>query len=114
VTFPRDAFEPGYTGNENDPGPRHLPGVRHLRVGWRTDAHGQWVADAIDESQWEVVCVQCGDDDGPADRLLPDVRTLRGPYPSRHRAEHAARRHEREMSPAVRWVPGSAVPPPTW
>jgi len=110
--YGRDAFQPGYTGNENDSDPVHLPYVRHVHLGWRHDQYGRWVSDQEDEAQWEVVCIQCGDDEGPADRQTPGVQRLRGPYPSRHKARHAAGRHEAETNAPTRWIPGSAVPLP--
>ena len=109
--YGQDAFQPGYTGNENDP-PAHLPYVRHDHTGWRHDKYGQWVSDAQDEAQWEVVCTACGDNEGPVDQQSEGVRKLRGPYPAEHKARHAARKHEKETTTPIRWLPGSATPMP--
>src|SRR5579862_723384 len=109
--FGRDAFQPGYTGAESDESPRHRPYVRHVRTGWRHDGYGRWVADAQDDARWEVVCLACGDDEGPAEEQTEGVRRLRGPYPTVHEARHASRKHERENNPSG-WIPGSAVPLP--
>lgn len=107
-----DAFEPGYTGNANDAAHVHRPYVRHVRTDWHRDEHGLWDSETWDENSWEVVCAACGDDEGPANEQTVAVRGLRGPYPSRHKAQHAAHHHEREANPRVRWGPGSAVPQP--
>lgn len=69
------------------------------------------MAEAQDDAQWEVVCIACGDDEGPLDDQSAGVKTLRGPYPTAHKARHAARKHEREENPRG-WIPGSAVPLP--
>lgn len=105
-----DALQPGYTGNETDSDPVHLPYVRHVHTSWRHDEYGRWVADGQEDSRWEVVCVQCGDDEGPADRQAGAIKELRGPYATKRKAGHAARRHEQETVNPVRWIPGSAVP----
>jgi len=105
-----DALEPGYTGNETDEH-LHQPYVRHVHTEWQRDGHGQWVSETWDPKHWEVVCTQCGDDEGPAEVQGTDVRVLRGPYGSKHNAEHAAHKHERTVNPPTRWTPGSTVPP---
>jgi hypothetical protein len=108
-----DALEPGYTGNENDdPSSNHRPYVRHVHMGWRRDDYGQWVSDTWDESRWEVVCPQCGDEEGPSLNQSQAVQKLRGPYATKHKAEHAAHEHERHANPKTRWTPGSTVPQP--
>jgi len=105
-----DALEPGYTGNENDADHRHDPYVRHVHLAWYRDQFGQWASDSWDDSQWEVICRECGDSEGHADEETAEVRALRGPYPTKHKAEHAAHRHEREFSTPLRWMPGGAMP----
>jgi hypothetical protein len=77
------------------PGPDsgHYPYARQVRTGWRRDPAGQWTYDGLDDHLWEVFCEQCGDTDGPAEDQEPAVRQLRGPYSSKHRAEHGATRH---------------------
>jgi hypothetical protein len=59
-----DALEPGNSGNENDSGHQHDPYVRHVHVAWHRDTLGQWTSDSWDESQWEVICRECGDTEG--------------------------------------------------
>lgn len=105
-----DEFEPGLTGNENDSVVLHYPFVRHVRLRWHRDAHGRWESDEFDDSQWEVVCPQCGDEDGPIDELRAEARELRGPYSSEHKARHAAERHTHEWDPSPRWTPGATFP----
>jgi ketosteroid isomerase-like protein len=45
----------------------HFPYARRLRLGWRRDADGRWVADREDKRLWEVFCAGCSDNDGPAE-----------------------------------------------
>ena len=67
-----DAFEPGYTGNESDdPTHLHRPYVRHVHTDWRRDEHGQWASDTWDESKWELICAECGDNEGPSEDQKP-------------------------------------------
>ena len=103
-------MEPGLTGNENDPDEGHYPFVRHVRLSWRKDQDGQWTSDEFDNSQWEVVCPQCGDTDGPAEDQNGEACTLRGPYSSHHHAQHVANKHTKEWATPIRWLPGSAFP----
>jgi hypothetical protein len=106
-----DVLEPGYSGNESDdPEAVHRPYVRHVHTEWRRDEHGQWVSAVWDESKWEVVCLQCGDNEGPSEDQDPAVQKLRGLHSAKHKAEHAAHVHERTVNSKTRWVPGSAVP----
>jgi hypothetical protein len=74
-------------------GRSHFPGVRPLRSGWQVGAAGAWESSGEDLGQWEVVCAQCGDEDGPADSQPEAARQLRGPYGSRRRAGRAAVQH---------------------
>jgi len=90
-----DAYEPGYTGNENDDlAHLHRPYVRHVQT----------------DSRWEVICAECGDNEGPSEDQSPAIQQLRGPYPTEHKAERAAHAHERESNPRRRWIPGTADP----
>jgi hypothetical protein len=84
--------------------------ARALHIGWRQEGTGQWVADARDGEQWEVVCAQCGDTDGPLEGQTPPVRELRGPYANKHRARHAASKHFKQWSTPTRWIAGSTFP----
>lgn len=81
------------------PDPGHYPYARPVRLGWRRDAGGHWAYDMVDEHQWEVLCAQCGDTDGPATDQSPEVQALRGPYRSKHRAKHVADKHFRAFWP---------------
>ena len=110
--YGEDALQPGYTGNENnDPQSLHRPYVRHVHTGWHRDKYGRWESDTWDDALWEVICAKCGDDEGPADQQKATIQKLRGPYPSHHKAEHAAHLHEKEANPGIRWTSGSTVPP---
>jgi len=71
----------------------HFPYARRLRLGWRHDADGRWISDLEDERLWEVLCAECGDTDGPADKQTEQIRHLRGPYSSEHKAKHVAKKH---------------------
>ena len=106
----RDAIEPGLTGNENDDTQEHFPYVRSRRTAWRRDAQGNWISDGDDESQWEVICAQCGDGAGPIDEEDEGVRLLRGPYATKHTAKHAANEHAKKWAPPTTWIPGSGFP----
>ena len=59
----------------------HFPYARPLRLGWQHDATGKWNSPSEDHKLWEVFCAECA------------VQRLRGPYPSEHRAKHAATKH---------------------
>jgi len=105
-----EAFEPGCTGNENDdPTQLHQPYVRHVHTDWHRDEYGQWVSETWDESRWEVICAECGDNEGPSEDQSPAIQQFRGPYPTEHKAVHVANVHERKSNPELRWLPGSTV-----
>jgi hypothetical protein len=40
-----------------------------------------------------VLCAECGDTDGPSETQSASVQHLRGPYSSKHKAQHAATKH---------------------
>jgi len=82
----------------------HYPHARPVHVGWSRDVHGYWVSAATDDSQWEVVCPQCGDTDGPVDGQSESTRALRGPYSSKRKARRVAKQHARH----------NREPPPSW
>jgi hypothetical protein len=48
----------------------------------------------LPEGSWEVVCRDCGDKGSQASDLQPDLRAIRGPYPSFHAANEAAASHQ--------------------
>jgi hypothetical protein len=76
----------------------HYPYARRVRLGWRRTADGVWAHSSEDPKQWEVFCEQCGAEEGPPE-LQPDAaQKLRGPFSSKHKAEHAAKKHFDEMS----------------
>lgn len=72
----------------------HFPAVRNFPLDWHkgTDA---WTFESVDPRLWEVVCAECGDDDGPAEQQAAQIRRLRGPYDSERLAKRVARRHRR-------------------
>jgi hypothetical protein len=72
---------------------RHFPYARRLLSGWHRDQNGKWVPGQEDARLWEVFCRECGDTDGPAETQTEPVQHLRGPYPSEHKAKHAATKH---------------------
>lgn len=90
-----DVYEPGSTGNEHDD-------QAHL--------HRPYVRQDRSDARWEVVCTECGDDEGPAEDQSPSIQQLRGPYPTRHKAAHAAHAHERDLNPERGWIPGLVDP----
>ena len=82
----------------------HYPYVRRAHVGWSRDSLGHWTSETTHESQWEIVCPQCGDSDGPLDAQSDFVRALRGPYSSRRKARRAAKKHARHnQEPSRPW-----------
>jgi|SRR5580704_4254116 hypothetical protein len=78
----------------------HYPYARRVRNGWQRKGDGGWVSSSEDPKLWEVFCEQCGDTDGPPAAQPEPAQTLRGPYPSKHKAEHVATKHFEEMRPA--------------
>ena len=82
--------EAGVRRLDPDAGPRHYPVTRPGPDRSRTDGAGNVGYDSEDLQFWEVVCVPCGDTDGPAIRQSAEVQMLRGPYPSERRANRAA------------------------
>ena len=81
----------------------HYPYTRHVRLGWARNAAGAWQAASEDPHQWEVFCEQCGDTDGPAEVQPESARELRGPYWSKHKAEHVAKHHCDQMTVTERY-----------
>ena len=60
---------------------RHFPYARRLLLGWHKGQNGTWVSAEEDERNWEVLCRECGDTDGPAEEQSKAVQRLRGPTP---------------------------------
>ena len=73
----------------------HHPYARPVHGGWRKNPAGHWQSTSEDDHQWEVVCEECGDTDGPISSQSEAVQALRGPYPTKHRAEQVAKRHRK-------------------
>ena len=76
---------------------RHLPYVRRVRTGWHVDEHRQVVAESWNDTEWDVICRECGDTEGPTEDQAVDVQKLRGPYSRKHKARREAHRHERKQ-----------------
>jgi hypothetical protein len=104
----RDDWEPGLT--VSDVAVPHAPYVRHVVLSGHRDQYGQWVADTVDEDAWELICRECGDDEGLADSQSEAIRSLRGPYPHKRKAEDAERQHDKKFGATPLWTPGSTVP----
>jgi hypothetical protein len=83
----------GAAAGANDQGHHHFPYARRLRLEWRHGAERRWSGASEDDRLWEVLCAECGDTDGPAERQAETVRVLRGPYSSEHKAKHVAKKH---------------------
>jgi hypothetical protein len=81
------------SGADEHPFSGHHPYARPLQTGWTQDAAGHWESSGADVHSWEVICEECGDTDGPAETQSEEVRGRRGPYSSKHKAEHAATKH---------------------
>jgi hypothetical protein len=77
----------------------HFPYARRARTDWQQNADGSWVSSSEDPKEWEVFCEQCGDTGGPRDLQPEAVQTIRGPYSSKHKAEHVATKHFEQMRP---------------
>lgn len=76
----------------------HHPYARPLQSGWSKDAAGHWQSARTDAHSWEVICEECGDKDGPVEMQPDAVKARRGPYSSKHKAEHAATKHFHETN----------------
>jgi len=76
----------------------HYPYARRVRHGWIRTGDGVWVSASEDPKQWEVFCEQCGAQEGPPEVQPEAAQKLRGPYSSKHKAEHIAKKHFDEMS----------------
>ena len=86
---------PNNSGEDTHPFGGHYPYARPLHGGWEKNPAGHWQSTSEDDRQWEVVCEECGDTDGPIELQSEKVRNLRGPYPTKHQAEHVAKRHRK-------------------
>ncbi len=74
-----------------DPG---APGalIRRVRLGWH-QAGQDWRYEDVSRDQWEIICRDCGDDEGPLQRQTADVSLLRKPIVGRPRAQTALQHH---------------------
>jgi len=66
--------------------------IRRVRLGWHQAGH-DWRYEDVSRDQWEIVCRDCGDDEGPPQRQTADVRLLRRPVIGRPRAQTALQHH---------------------
>lgn len=71
----------------------HYPYARPLRGGWRKQPDGSWKSTIEDPHEWEVICEQCGDRSGRFEDEPEAAKELRGPYNSKHKATHIAKKH---------------------
>jgi hypothetical protein len=78
---------------EGPPFDGHYPYARRVRLGWSRTGAGAWVHSSEDPKQWEVFCEQCGAREGPSEVQSEAAQKLRGPYPSKRKAEHVAKTH---------------------
>lgn len=101
-----DAPEPGLIGKVG--GVPHTPYVRLVILSGHQDKYGQLVPELVDERSWELICRECGDNEDLANAQSQAVRSLRGPYPTKHKAEHLARRHAQQFG-----APPFILPPIT-
>ena len=71
----------------------HQPRIRPLSI--RPDDLAGVTEDdlANGTTVYEVCCFACGDDDGPIEVQIDDVRRLRGPYPTIEKAREVVVLH---------------------
>lgn len=48
---------------------------------------------------WEVICVDCGDSEGPLENQADEIKRLRGPYLTEEKAKKAAALHNLGLGP---------------
>lgn len=65
--------------------------LQPTKMSWSVD-NGSWLIHEWSK-QFEVVCPECGDNDGPFDQQPTEVRAVRGPHPDEHVGTRALRRH---------------------
>jgi hypothetical protein len=82
----------------------HYPYVRPLQLEWEELLTG-YRARRSDPARFEVICVACGDVDGPRHLQPEPAKWLRGPYDTKKEAERVARSHETATLPRRRSVP---------
>jgi hypothetical protein len=75
------------------PDTAHYPYARPRRGGWQKQPDGTWKSTIEDPHEWEVICEQCGDKSGRFEDQPEAATELRGPYNSKHKATHIAKKH---------------------
>ncbi len=66
--------------------------IRRIRLGWHR-AGQDWRYDDVSRDQWEIICRDCGDDEGAPPQQTADVRLLRRPVVGLARAQAALQHH---------------------
>lgn len=66
--------------------------IRRVRLGWH-QAGQDWRYEDVSRDQWEIICRDCGDDEGPPQRQTAVVSLLRRPIVGRTRAQAALQHH---------------------
>jgi len=75
--------------------------IRRVRLGWHQSGQN-WRYEDVSRDQWEIICRDCGDDEGPPQRQSAAVSLLRRPIVGRTRAQAALQHHvaaHREIGP---------------
>lgn len=98
LMIPGGTWLPRQHDNSAPPVFGHHPYARPLQSGWDKDAAGHWNSSGTDAHSWEVICPECGDTDGPIEEQPDAVKARRGPFASKHKAEHAATKHFNETN----------------
>jgi hypothetical protein len=71
----------------------HTPSTRIQPASYTREDDGWRVTYHDDPNVWEVICPDCGDDGGPIENQSAEVRTLRGPYPTKDEAWRVVVKH---------------------
>jgi len=66
--------------------------IRRVRLGWH-QAGQDWRYEDVSRDQWEIICRDCGDDEGPPQRQTANVSLLRKPIVGPTRAQTALAHH---------------------
>jgi hypothetical protein len=64
-------------------------------------SNGAWEPTIEDEHKCEVICEQCGDSGDRVEDQPEAAKSLRGPYSSKHKATHVAKKHFDRFRPAL-------------
>ena len=82
-------------------------GAPHRRVSCRAQPKNWierfegWFRDEATTGEWEVICLDCGDDQGPYSEQSAAVQAVRGPYDTFAAAQGAAERHSGSITPGA-------------